>query len=170
MQKIWRQTKNLWHALIRKCWIMRRVMTNLHILVSCYWFFTATTSLSATRDHYLCFQFDPLILNAITLCYNCDLVENGCDVTVVPLLPFQVSTAGKCLSNLKKEDLHCTIVLNSISFWASVWICQSEPWCTFIMRIRSKLGQSTTCLGFVFIFHNSGGNSDLVWTSQLTLC
>lgn len=89
-------------------------MTNLHILLS--WFFTAiTTSLSATRDHFLHFQFNPLILNAITLRYNWDLIQDGRDVTVVPLLPFQINTAGKCLSNLKKKKgLHCTIVLNSI--------------------------------------------------------
>lgn len=90
-------------------------MTNLHILLS--WFFTAiTTSLSATRDHFLHFQFNPLILNAITLRYNWDLLQDGRDVTVVPLLPFQINTAGKCLSNLKKRKAYtaqlCLILYN----------------------------------------------------------
>lgn len=98
---------------------------------------------------------------------TCTLLWNGHTVTAVHIFPFGVNTAEK---NAYLKDLHCAIVLNSISFQASVWMCQNELLCTFIFEIRSKLRQSTTCLVFVFLFffisHNSGSNSDSVWTSQ----
>lgn len=62
-------------GLNKNIFFIRTVLTNFHILNSSV-FHQVITSVSATGDHFVRFQFDSLILNAITLCYNLDLHLN----------------------------------------------------------------------------------------------
>ena len=120
--------------------IIINVMMNLWILVTCISGATIS-SVKASGDLCLRVQLDPFILNSTTYKWDLTLIWNCHHGPVVA--PFAFWKMGN-------KDLDSATVLNSISFQASAWICQNEPRCTFIMQIRSKLGQSTTCLGFSF--------------------